>query len=375
MGGAKGSGSGRNHRAKRVQARSAGAGAPKPPAAKPPGPSPQARQPATRKPAAAAPPAADSLYERYKDALRRGHVAALRGRLDLAIDAYGEAASIARDRALPHAAIGGILVRMDRLPDALASFDRALELAPGDETALRGRADALAALGRRVDAADTLDRLAEVLLDGGRLPDASDAARRALELAESRERRRSIEDLAVRLRESAGDEAAERALAGVLRVLEPPVAPVAPPEAIVDQVGQPDGAAQQEPEPEPEPEPELPDGVLLGMEAEEALSAGHTDEAREGLLNAARSHRRVGRSFAAIDSLYLALAIAPADVDLHLLLAELYLERGWRGPAIDKLLLLARLADLAEDDAVRQRLCALAREQLSGEPRLAELCA
>jgi thioredoxin-like negative regulator of GroEL len=111
------------------------------------------------------------------------------------------------------------------------------------------------------------------------------------------------------------------------------------------------------------------------MEAEEALSAGHTDEAREGLLNAARSHRRVGRSFAAIDSLYLALAIAPADVDLHLLLAELYLERGWRGPAIDKLLLLARLADLAEDDAVRQRLCALAREQLSGEPRLAELCA
>ena len=34
-----------------------------------------------------------SLYERYKEALRRGHVAALRGRLDAALDAYGEAAS------------------------------------------------------------------------------------------------------------------------------------------------------------------------------------------------------------------------------------------------------------------------------------------
>ena len=48
-----------------------------------------------------------SLYERYKDALRRGHVAALRGRNEAAIDAYGEAASIAPDRALPHAASAG----------------------------------------------------------------------------------------------------------------------------------------------------------------------------------------------------------------------------------------------------------------------------
>jgi len=50
-----------------------------------------------------------SLYERYKDALRRGHVAALRGRHDAAVDAYGEAAEIAPDRALPHTSIGGIL--------------------------------------------------------------------------------------------------------------------------------------------------------------------------------------------------------------------------------------------------------------------------
>ena len=35
--------------------------------------------------------AGEGLYERYKDALKKGHVAALRGRLDDALDAYAEA--------------------------------------------------------------------------------------------------------------------------------------------------------------------------------------------------------------------------------------------------------------------------------------------
>ncbi len=42
-----------------------------------------------------------SLYEGYKEALRRGHVAAVRGRLDVALAAYREASRIAPDRALP----------------------------------------------------------------------------------------------------------------------------------------------------------------------------------------------------------------------------------------------------------------------------------
>jgi tetratricopeptide (TPR) repeat protein len=326
--------------------------------------------------------AGSSLYERYKEALRRGHVAALRSRFDAAIDAYGEAASIAPDRALPHAAIGGVLARMERPSDALAAFERALTLAPRDEAALRGRADALAALGRRADAADTLDRVAEVLDEAGRLPDAADAARRALELAESRARRRSVEAIAARLRESAGDEAAERALNQVLTVLEPPVesVPIAVPgtddASATHDVSNEPAAADPEPNREPEPEPEpLPDGVAIGAAAEEALAAGDTGAARDGLLAAARAHRAAGRSIAAIDACYLALAVAPADVDLHLLLAELYLERGWRAPAVDKLVLLGRLAALGDDAETRTRLCAIAGEQLPGEPRLAELCA
>jgi Flp pilus assembly protein TadD len=355
-----------------------------------------------------------SLYERYKDALRRGHVAALRGRNDAAIDAYGEAASIAPDRALPHASIGGIFVKMGRLDEAITAYDRALGLGPRDESALRGIAEAFARAGRRTEAAGALDRLAEILDGGGRLADATDTARRALELAESRVRRRQVESLATRLRASSpGDEAAQRALDQALRVLEPAepapaaiapeaVAPEAAPEAgaepkpVAEAEPEPDTEAPPEPEPtpeveaeaeapaepQPEPEPEVepaPEpaglGIALGAAAELALYQGDLASARDGLLAAARAHRRAGRLVAGVDACYLAMSIAPGDPELHLLLVEIYLDRGWRSQAADKLLLLGRLADLDADAALRDALCRLVTERLSDEPRVAELCA
>ena len=346
-----------------------------------------------------------SLYERYKDALRRGHVAALRARNDAAIDAYLEAASIAPDRALPHASIGGIFVKMSRLDDAVAAYERALALGPRDESALRGIAEALSRSGRRTEAAAALDRLGEVLDGAGRLADATDAARRALELAESRARRQQVETFAGRLRAaSSGDETAQRALDQALRMLEPagagtadqaeeapgveaatePPAETTAPEP-EEPAAEPEAAAAPEPEAEPEapesepeaePAPELPGlGIALGAAAEAALYAGDLTAAHEGLLAAARSHRRAGRLVAAIDACYLAISIAPDDPDLHLLLVEIYLDRGWRSQAADKLLLLGRLADLDANSAVRERLCQLVAARLPDEPRVAELCA
>ena len=87
------------------------------------------------------------LYEQYKDALRRGHVAALRGRLDAAAAAYREAARIAPDRALPYVGLGGVLARLGRTDEALAAYAAALDRAPTDEGAMHGRADVLAAVG------------------------------------------------------------------------------------------------------------------------------------------------------------------------------------------------------------------------------------
>jgi tetratricopeptide (TPR) repeat protein len=327
-----------------------------------------------------------SVYETYKDALRRGHVAALRSRFDVAIAAYVEAAAIAPDRPLPHASIGGILLRTGKAAEAVDAYDRALALGPRDEAALRGRADAMVALGRPFEAAESLDRLADVLDGGGRVADACDAARRALELAESKDRRRQVEALVGRLRVSAGDEKAERSLARALRLLEPAEVEAKPAtvEEVVEQpnepsepelAGEPELAAEPAPMIDAEPPPEPVDGNLIGAAAEAALAAGDHAAARDGLLAAAAAHRSVGRSVAAIDACYLALAIAPDDVDLHLLMAELYLERGWRGPAADKLVLLARLASLADDGSTRERICRLATQQLADEPRLVELCA
>lgn len=360
--------------------------------------------------------ASASLYERYKDALRRGHVAALRGRHEAAIDAYGEAAGIAPDRALPHTSIGAILLKMDRPADALRAYERALALAPRDEAALRGLAEVHQRAGRRTLAAERLDRLAEILDAAGRLADATDAARRALELAESRARRSQVEALAGRLRAVPGDEAAQRALGDALRLLEPadtssergtgrraseeapgqaePSASAAAepepdaeaePEAAHEAEAAPEPEAASEPElqaepvPEPEPEPEPVEpaglGIALGAVAEAALFAGDVRSAHEGLLAAARAHRRAGRHAAAIDACYLAIGIAPSDPELHLLLVEIYLDRGWRSQAADKLLLLGRLADLDDDQAVRDRLCAIVAARLADEPRVSGLCA
>ena len=81
-----------------------------------------------------------SLFDQYKAALRRGHLAALAGNLDEALEAYAGAARLVPDRALPVASQGTVLHRLDRWPEAAAAFERALQLAPDDEAALRARA-------------------------------------------------------------------------------------------------------------------------------------------------------------------------------------------------------------------------------------------
>ena len=63
---------------------------------------------------------------------------------------------------LPHASMGRVLLRLGRLDEALTAFGAALGLAPRDEAALGGRAEALVAAGRPAEAAGALDLLAEV---------------------------------------------------------------------------------------------------------------------------------------------------------------------------------------------------------------------
>lgn len=311
----------------------------------------------------------EALYEQYKDALRRGHTAALRGRLDVAAAAYREASRIAPDRALPYVGLGGVLSRLGKGEDALTAYSAALDRAPTDEGAMQGRADVLATLGRRAEAAEMLDRLASILERDGRLADACDVARRALELAESRGRRRQVEGLVARLRTAAPEDAAAAdALQRALEILDSGPGVTRRVDRSADgEGGSTDGRATIPTGP--------PDPSLLTLAVEEALESGDLEEARRRALVAAIGHREVGQFHAAMDACYQALAIQPSDPDIHLLLAELYLDRGWRGPAADKLVLLGRLSQLTGDGATRARLCYLAAARFPDDPRLAAVCA
>ncbi len=164
----------------------------------------------------------DDLYKRYKEALRTGHVAVLRGALDEAVRAYRDAAAIAPSRALPHTSLGGVYIRVGHLEDALAEFAAAVARSPHDEGALLGRAEALSAAGRRRDAAVALDHVAQIQEAAGRLSEAADTLRRAVELEVGPERIRRQRALLREIRISAGDHAAEQLLARALRLRDEP---------------------------------------------------------------------------------------------------------------------------------------------------------
>lgn len=318
----------------------------------------------------------EAPYERYKEALRVGHVAALHGRLDAALAAYAEAAGVAPDRALPQTSRAAVLVRLDRLDEALEAYGAALSLAPRDEAALGGRADALVRAGRPAEAAGALDLLAEVQAVSGRLPEACDTARRALELAESKARRRHLSDLTELVRDDPGG-AAEAALARAMRLLEEPVQVSLPAGVDGSPAGQPAAAAAPVSGPAAPPRVELVaiDVAAVSARLEAAMAAPASPEQIGAIVSASRELASAGFDEAALDAADSALGLAPDDPDLHLVLVELYVARGWRTLAGDKLLLLGRLVELSGDSAIRERLCAAATRLLPDDSRLAGLCA
>jgi tetratricopeptide (TPR) repeat protein len=319
------------------------------------------------------------LYERYMDALRRGHMAVARGQLEAALVAYREAVALAPERAQPHVGVAQVLLRQELAADALATFEIALARSPRNEAALRGRSDALARLGRRTDAAEALDIGSEIQEAAGRLADATESTRRALELAEQKARRRRLQDLTRRLRLAASDQPADQALAGALHRLDTSdsamPADVATGTAADDAAERAEIEAAEEPPPA-EPPPPPPDPVALVAEGEAALDAGDQISARRAYLAAATAFSAQGLIAAALDACYVALAFAPDDAELHLRLVELYLESGWSGPAADKLALLGRLTELdGRQGYARARIVGLAADHFPDDPRLRRLSA
>ena len=301
----------------------------------------------------------DPIFERYKEALKAGHVAVLRGRPDEAIVHYREAAEIAPDRPLPHSSLGGVLLREGRLDEALDAYSRALGRAPRDEAALSGRAEALLAAGRDPEAAEILERLADVQAGTGRRPEALATLRRAEALQSTRARRRRIKEL------EAGDAPAKpirsrltprlprsRAKPATVSVAAATVGAVEVPEPVV--------AA-----------PAAPDPEALLHAADALLDADRRVEAAEAYAAAAAAFQQAGETAAAFDACQRGLEAAPGSAVVHVELSRLYLVRGWRDRAADKLLLLDRLMLVAGDEPGHGATLRFAREMLADEPRVA----
>jgi tetratricopeptide (TPR) repeat protein len=310
----------------------------------------------------------------------------MRGRLEAAAAWYREAASLASDRAVPRTALGSVELRLGQPVQALDSFDAALAVAPADDAALMGRAQALVVLQRPDEASATFDLLADAREAAAKHPEACDALRRALEIEPTPARRERYRALTEELRRRVGDAEAERALALAPGHLED--AADAPAPAVTAAA---DGAAAETPAESParvrDGDPDVTDpgslaprndalalvadGNALVHAAEEAAARGDAQGAVAAAMAAARSFRTAGHPVAALDACVGGLSSGPGDVDLHLLIAELAFERGAAGSAGDTYRGLLHLVEIEGDAAARARIVAAARQAFPDDPGFA----
>jgi tetratricopeptide (TPR) repeat protein len=267
--------------------------------------------------------------ERYREAVRRAQRAERLRRSNAALLAYAEAAAAAPDKAAPYVAMGSLHLAAGRGQQAVDAFDAALRRAPRDEASLRGRADALVLDGRRAEAASALDDLATICESEGRLVEAMVAVRKALEMAESRPRRRALTDLvaAVRTRviAGAGGEAVD-----VVAELQAAESLLGVGRADTDEIG---------------PE-EIAEALTALDDADRAVTAGDHDRALASYLAAARG----------------LAATHLRDVELHLTLAEIYARAGWSEHLDAKVRVLGRFLEVEPDEAGRARLASIASD-------------
>lgn len=265
------------------------------------------------------------LFEQYKEALRRGHVALLGGELDDALAAYREAAGLVSDRPLPYSSMGAVLVRLGRPAEALAEYEHALELTPEDASVREAR-DAL-----------LVDMPATVAVSEA----ASVAPPEPAGVPESVARSPHLD---------APEEP------------QPPQRPAGSPGA-----GSVEWPAVDLPS---LPAPPLAGPVspaILQAEADAFVDAGDPSAARDPLLLAIAVHRDAGRLDAALDTCLQLLAIAPGDPRVHLAIANLQLDRGWRTIATEKIELLLRLTSLSGDAQAEADVHLLAADRLRDE--------
>jgi tetratricopeptide (TPR) repeat protein len=355
------------------------------------------------------------LFEQYKDALRRGHVALAGDELEAALVAYREASALVADRPLPYAKMAEVLLRLGRRADALEAYDRASALAPDDEPLASARAALAAerptqeaAPPRGPEAAPATVSVAPAEPESTAAvqpePDPAVAAqpepdppaavesvavepvrdRVSVAPSQSAPPEPAARPRATAAAAAAAANAAAAAAAAEMAALDAMRAALVPEDERATAEAASAELAAQSSEGEPgeggawpaidlpsrPPEPLIgppPDATDLQADAEALIDDGDDLAAGDLLLLAVTVHRAAGRLDAALDSALQLLAIAPGDPRVHLAIANLQLDRGWRAVATEKIELLLRLTSLAGDVQAEADVHLLAAERLRDE--------
>jgi tetratricopeptide (TPR) repeat protein len=113
------------------------------------------------------------------------------------------------------------------------------------------------------------------------------------------------------------------------------------------------------------------DPEALVIAAEESAARGDVGSSVVAAMLAARVFGSRDAANAALDVCTSALAFAPAHVDLHLQIAELYVDRGWNHLAGETYLRLLRLTRLDDDTVAHAHVLEAAQANLPGDARFA----
>lgn len=300
-----------------------------------------------------------TLYERYRDLLRRGHLAALGGDPPEALAAYREAAALITSRAAPLLGVGRMELALGRPQVAIEAFEAALVVEPGhadataELTAVRTRlaaAEAAPMAPARSPRSDD-DPVIRSLADRWAVAEADGDAEGLLDVA-------------------VGFARADRPAAATTVLRDALALAPAEPQAfrVAAWLAQRAGRSAEASETRTRLRrllAVLDDGDELERRRGAALDSG--DVAL--LLELAEGHRRQDRPRVALDVAMDALAFAPAQPEVHLAIARARLDLGLRRRALSGLEYLARSIDLNGDVAGRVALARFVdRELLADAP-------
>lgn len=273
----------------------------------------------------------------YREALRCGEEAAGEGRSREAIDHFTEATRLDARRPEAWVSLGLLLLQLGQSREALQAFETALDHAPRDIGALRGKAYALEDADRVAEAQALLDRAAD--LEALAWPGQAAGKRTT----------RSVTDR---------PRSPQQTVSG--RVPRPP-GPVAT------------HSTAPGPRVAPAGESRRSELERLVAQGEQARAAGELDRAAAAFHRAAVGYAAEGAFEVALDACLRALEARPGAIDVHFTMAHLYLRRGWANLGVQRVQLIDHRLDIDADPRRRAALQALAHDFQALHPALADI--